>query len=118
MREGVGGVIGFAFAINGKINSADFYASHALFVKLWPKLLKSSAVEALAEMKPGQKFQPATAGAVKACIDDAKTGEKSEKDVTPRVQVVTKETERNIVFETRDRAMSEALVHENYVNKK
>src|SRR5436853_1332415 len=41
--EGKTDVIGYVFAINGKINSADIYASNALFRKLWPKLLKSSA---------------------------------------------------------------------------
>jgi hypothetical protein len=110
-------VIGYAFAINGKINSADVYANHDLFAKLWPKLLRSSAVEALAELNKGQKFQPATADAVNACIEDAKSGKESEKDVTPRVQVVTKETEKNVVFQTRDRTAG-ALVHENYINKK
>lgn len=42
-------VVGFAFAINGKINSADVYASNQLFQKLYPKLLKSAAAEAVAE---------------------------------------------------------------------
>src|SRR5438132_1968924 len=48
-------VIGYVFAINGKINSADIYASNALFRKLWPKLLKSSAIEAVAELRGGEK---------------------------------------------------------------
>src|SRR6185437_3570598 len=43
-------VIGYVFAINGHVNSADIYASRALFVKLWPKLLNASAVEAVAEL--------------------------------------------------------------------
>jgi hypothetical protein len=43
-------VIGFAFAINGHINSADIYPSSELFHKLWPKLLKASAIEAVAEL--------------------------------------------------------------------
>jgi hypothetical protein len=111
-------VIGYAFAINGKINSADVYGSHALFSKLWPKLLKSSAVEAVAEVNKSQKFDPAKADAVTACIDDAKAGKISAKDKTPRVELVTKETEKSVLFETRDLAASDALVHENYVNKK
>ena len=49
-------VIGYVFAINGKINSADVYASSALFKKLWPKLLKASAIEAVAEVRKGEKF--------------------------------------------------------------
>ena len=49
LPEGKSDVVGYAFAINGKINSADVYASNELFKKLWPKLLKSSAAEAIAE---------------------------------------------------------------------
>src|SRR5262245_30406230 len=44
-------VIGFVFAINGQINSADVYSSNALFAKLWPKMLEASAIEAIAELK-------------------------------------------------------------------
>src|SRR5207253_1513934 len=53
-------VIGYAFAINGKLNSADSYASSVLFRKLWPKLLKASAIEAIAELPADQKFEPVT----------------------------------------------------------
>src|SRR5688500_10043893 len=42
-------VIGFVFAINGEINSADTYGSSDLFAKLWPKLLRATAIEAVSE---------------------------------------------------------------------
>ena len=35
-------VIGYAFAINGKLNSADIYVSNALFKKVWLKNLKGN----------------------------------------------------------------------------
>src|SRR5713226_4727603 len=35
IMAGKSDVIGYAFAINGKINSADVYASSALFKRLW-----------------------------------------------------------------------------------
>ena len=110
-------VIGYAFAVNGKVNSADIYANHALFAKLWPKLIKSSAVEAFAELERGKTFGEARAQGVMACIDDASKGKASERDVTPRVQVITKETDKNVAFETRDRAAGEETVHANYVAK-
>lgn len=111
-------VIGYAFAINGKVNSADVYASHALFAKLWPKLLKSSAVEAVAELQKDKPASQATAGDVYGCIADAQKGELSAKNVTPRVQLLTRETEQNVVFQTLDRAATTQPVHENFVNKK
>jgi hypothetical protein len=49
-------VIGYGFAINGKINSADVYASHELFLKLWPKLLNASSVEAVADEQAGKSY--------------------------------------------------------------
>ena len=42
-------IVGMAFAINGKINSADVYANNKLFQKLYPKLIKAAAAEAVAE---------------------------------------------------------------------
>src|SRR5262249_19866699 len=51
-------VIGFVFAINGQINSADVYSSNALFAKLWPKMLEASAIEAIAELKAEEKLEP------------------------------------------------------------
>lgn len=110
-------VVGYAFAVNGKVNSADVYANHALFAKLWPKLIKSSAVEAFADLQKGKKFDKATAAGVKACIEDAERGKASQKEVTPRVQVITRETKKNVAFETRDRAAGEASVHSSYVAK-
>jgi hypothetical protein len=111
-------VIGYAFAINGKVNSADVYASHVLFAKLWPKLIKSSAVEAVAELQKDKPSAAARASDVYDCISDAQKGNATEKAVTPRVQLITRETEHNVVFQTLDRAAATQPVHENFVNKK
>jgi hypothetical protein len=51
--EGKNDVIGCAVAVNGAVESADVYASHDLFLKVWPTLLKGSAVEALVESGTG-----------------------------------------------------------------
>jgi len=115
--DGQKDVIGYAFAINGTVSSADVYASHALFTKLWPKLLKASAVEALAGMPKDKKYKPATAEAVKACLADAEKGEKSAQDITKRVQLQVQETKDNILFETRDREGKETWIHRNYLKK-
>ena len=116
--DGNNDVIGYAFAINGKVNSADVYASHALFVKLWPKLIKSSAVEAVAETQKGIPTAEAKVADVYQCMSDADKGAKSEKSVTARVRMVTRETEQNVVFQTLDGGATTQPVHENFVNKK
>ena len=111
--------VGYAFSINGQVNSADVYSSPALFAKLWPGLLKASAVEAVAEMKAGK---PESAAAkpddVRSFIEESESGAADDKDVNSRVQLRTRETQSNIVFETRDRARKSAWVHRSYINKK
>src|SRR5712692_4032832 len=107
-------VIGYVFAINGKINSADIYASSVLFKKLWPKLLKASAIEAIAELRRGEKFSAPPADAVRGFLDDSKGTEK-EQDVSSRVQTVTRESSGSVFFETRDKAKSNVWVHRNVI---
>jgi len=110
-------VIGYVFAINGKINSADVYASSALFKKLWPKLLKASSIEAVAEYRRGEKFDQPAADSVRGFLDEAPKGAEKQKDVTGRIQMVTRDSESSVFFETRDRAKSDAWVHRNYIKK-
>lgn len=109
-------VIGYVFAINGKINSADIYASSVLFKKLWPKLLQASAIEAIAELRRGEKFAAPPADAVRGFLDDSKGTEK-QKDVSPRVQMMTRESSGSVFFETRDKAKSDVWVHRNVIKK-
>ena len=116
--EGKPDVIGYVFAINGKINSADVYASSSLFKKLWPKLLQASAIEAVAELRRGEKFAAPPADAVRGFLDDSPKGsDEKQKDVSSRVQMVTRESKENVFFETRDRAKSDTWVHRNYIKK-
>ncbi|HEV3258570.1 MAG TPA: DUF6569 family protein [Gemmataceae bacterium] len=115
--DGKKDVVGFAFAINGQVNSADVYASGALFKKVWPKLLASAVVEAIAEKGRNKKFKPVKAAAVKALIRDADKAKASSKDVTPRILMVTQETKDNVLFETRDRDNKGLPVRKNYIGK-
>ena len=84
--------VGYAFAINGQVNSADVYSSPALFRKLWPGLLKASAVEAVAEMKAGKPESASVkAEDVRSFIEESESGAAQDKDVNPRVQLRTRE---------------------------
>ena len=110
-------VIGYVFAINGHVNSADVYASRPLFLKLWPKLLKSSAVEAIAELNQAAAPKPLTDETVHTFLADSERASANEKEVTPRVKLVTREDDKNIFFETVDRAGKDNWVHRNYIRK-
>ena len=115
--NGKSDVIGYVFAINGKINSADIYASNALFKKLWPKLLTSSAIEAVADLRRGERFDAPRPAEVKGFLDDSSRGTEKQKDVSSRVQMVTRDSDGSVFFETRDRAKSDVWVHRNVIKK-
>jgi hypothetical protein len=115
--DGDAAVIGYAFAINGKVNSADLYGSRSLFRKLWPKLLKASAVEAVAEFEEGKSFAPVTTNDVIAYLNDAARNEGVEKQVTSRIRLITRETSRTIAQDTRDLERNGAWVHRSCLVK-
>ena len=110
-------VIGYVFAINGQVNSADIYASHALFAKLWPKLIKASAVEAVAELKKDLEHKPVTDEIVLEFLTESEQAAAETKDVTQRVRLVTRENDKNAFYETQDRAEKDGFVHRNYIKK-
>jgi hypothetical protein len=109
-------VIGYVFALNGKVNSADIYGSNVLFKKLWPKLLKANAIEAIAELRQ-EKFKPASADHARGFLSEAEKAKGSDKNVNARVNLLTREDDENIFFETRDRAQKDGWVHRNYIKK-
>jgi hypothetical protein len=110
-------VIGYVFAINGEVNSADIYASRALFIKLWPKLLKSSAIEAIAELKKDSELKPVTDETIRGFLAESEKATAETKQVTPRVKLVTREDDKNAFFETVDLQQKDGWVHRNYIRK-
>ena len=104
-------VVGYVFAINGKLNSADLYPSNGLFRKMWPKLVKASAMEAI-----GQKDEPRVdnppAEAAKAFLDEAMKGKSTEKALPANIQLETRKGEKALFFETR---RDGTWVHRNYL---
>lgn len=110
-------VIGYVFAINGAVNSADIYASRALFVKLWPKLLKASAVEAIAELNQGLDAPAVTDEVVQAFLAESEQPAAATTDVGARVRVIKKEDSKNAFYETQDRAQKDGWIHRTYIKK-
>jgi len=111
--EGKPDVIGFVFAINGKINSAEMYASNDLFKRLWPKLIKAAAVEATSER--GKSAQPAvTTAAVKGFVERTEAAQGTERTLSKREQVVTRDSKEGFAYESRDKGQ---VVHRSLVAK-
>src|SRR5262249_27179821 len=118
ITDGKKDAIGYVVAVNGKIDGADIYGSAALFEKIWPRLIKGSATDALAEFEKDKKFAQPTVDNVKAFLNDANQGKKeTSKDVSPRVQVSTKEADKNLVIECKDRQNGGQIIHKNYIAK-
>lgn len=115
--NGKSDVIGYAMAINGKINSADVYVSNALFKKLWLKMLKASATEAVAESKGVRLADPVKADAVRDLIGDAeKAKSRSQSLGSGGTRLVTREDKDNLMTEAVDEK-SKVTVHKSYVRK-
>ena len=115
--DGESDVIGYAFAINGKVNSADVYASSALFKKLWPKLLKATAVEAVAETNGDRTVTPVSKDDVSSFFASAEKGKASESNVNSRTKMVTRESDQSLFLESRDTRDDSGWVHRSYVLK-
>ncbi|NNF00208.1 MAG: hypothetical protein HKN25_14410 [Pyrinomonadaceae bacterium] len=114
--DGKRDVIGYAFAINGKINSADIYVSNSLFKKLWTRMLKAAAIEAVANLDEKVKFNLVKPGEVYAFLLGADRGRASTQNVSSRSKVVTREEKNSVLFEAVD-ARRKIVVHKNYVSK-
>ena len=83
-------IVGFVFAINGEINSADVYPSNGLFRKMWPKLLKASAIEAIGHRNAPVVASP-SAEAAGAFLSAAEAGKSSERTLAAGIRVETRE---------------------------
>ncbi len=116
--DGRNDVIGFVFAINGEINSADTYASDELFAKLWPKLLKAASIEAVSESYGRSSARSVTVNEIRDFMTDAETARfTDERTVTDRIKMLTRESRSVVFIETRDRDHGNDWIHRNYITK-
>ncbi len=106
-------LVGYAFVVNGEVKSADIYASLELFSAMWPKLLKSTAVEAV-RLVDKRTNVPARASQVEAFLREASSGNETTRDVDHRIKLVKRESERQVLVESRE---GENWVHRSVVKK-
>lgn len=109
-------IIGYAFAINGKINSADIYVSNALFKKLWPKMLKATATEAVSAANQVRLADPVKPASVKGFLDEAEKASSKDRSISAGASLRTREDKDNVMIEARDEK-SKVVVHKSYVKK-
>lgn len=117
ITDGKNDAIGHVVVINGKIQSADVYASNSLFQKVWPKLLKASVVEALSEQQgSGANVQATDVEAVRAFLDAAEQGTASRVQLNRGV-VLRHDTPNHLLFDTCDPARGNLVLHRSFLAK-
>lgn len=114
--DGKPDVVGFVMIVNGEINSSDIYGSAELFRKLWPKLLKAAAIEAVAEStKEGPAKVTIEATDIESFLaNSANAAVTDDREVTGRVRMVTRESETSVLVESLDRGK---MLHRNVILK-
>jgi hypothetical protein len=86
--------VGYVFAINGKVVSADVYGSPAIFRKVWPRLLRASALEAFADRPEKGKFPAVKSAAFRTFLEEASKGKLSRAEDAKGLRQTTNEKAR------------------------
>jgi hypothetical protein len=108
--EGKKDVVGVVVAVNGRIHSVDLYASADLCRNLWPKLLRSGAIEALAERGRAQANLP-TADSVQAFLAEAEKGTTHHQPVNDRCHMLRQERPTSVLFDACDKTQGNVVIH-------
>jgi hypothetical protein len=108
-------VIGVVLAINGRIEGVEVYGSAALFRKMWPKLIRTAAVDAIAEYQPGRRYELVEKDEIAAFLTAAGQGKAIETEVNRRTDVLRRETEIAVSIETHDEGHQGAVIHRSYI---
>ena len=107
-------VVGYVFAVNGKIVGGDSYRSNALFRKMWPKLLTAAVTEAIAEKDAPGAAAPSLA-AVHDFLAAAERAPQSVRKLNASVSLATRDGDGALYAETQ--RGDGAWVHRNYLAK-
>jgi hypothetical protein len=91
-------VVGALVAVNGKVEAVDIFQSTPLFQKLWPKLLKSHALDAVAVPAPKTKKDCTTEDARKFLDDAMHAGKRQKSQVSGGLAVTQRDSEKVISF--------------------
>ncbi|MCP4685564.1 MAG: hypothetical protein GY867_08955 [bacterium] len=109
-------IVGFAFAINGELNSADVYRSRQLFDKMWPKLVEACAGEAVSLRGAEMKASPPTTRDIADWLQAADSGESSEEDVNDFTRLRIRKSDLDFTFDTFETA-GKTWIHKNVIRR-
>ena len=86
-------IVGVVVAINGKVESLDAFESTPLFQKLWPKLLKSYALDA-ANADPAAATTVCSREAASQFVADLQSAPRQHKEGQETIGITTRSTDR------------------------
>lgn len=111
-------VIGYAFTINGQLNTADIFASQSLMKKLWPKIVDAAAVESVAKLDKTLQFATPDTRNVQTWLEQADKGHKSIHRIKPGLTEETVESAQDVRFDTYSgTGDNKKLYRQNYIRK-
>jgi hypothetical protein len=103
-------VVGYAFAINGKVLSSDVYGSPALFRKVWARLLNANAIEAFAELQKEKKFTAATTQSFRTFFEAMEKGKVTAQEGAKGLRETKNEAGRVVRYDTTAPAQPKLLL--------
>ena len=109
--------VGYAYVVNGKFSGAEVYASADLFRRTWPKLLHSSATEALTERSQTAAPKPLDPAVIRKTLADAENGRAGTARNNGSLLISKKESDQSVLYVTADRAAEGAWLHKSYIAK-
>ena len=110
-------IVGYVFAVNGRLNSAEIYPSNGLFRKMWPVLLRASATEAIADRDGAAEPVPSIAK-VSGFLDGARGAHGVDEAAGATARVNVRQSTNALLFEARPSAApAAAWINRSYLAK-
>jgi hypothetical protein len=92
--------VGFAYAVNGTMTGAEVYANHALFLKLWPKLLESVVNEAIAEQQDDKDGSALSCDVAGNWLGETEIAELKREDYPAGNATLKRDAKKSVRFDT------------------
>lgn len=109
--------VGFALCVNGAISTVEVYGDPGIFAKLWPKLLRSAAAEALAAKSAASAAKTATpADVLSFMAQERDAAARREKQTGPRSRVAVYDAADWAACESRD--ADGKMLRSQWINKR
>jgi hypothetical protein len=115
--DGKTDVVGYAYAINGKMYAADVFGSNALFRKVWPRLIQANSIEAFADLQKDKKFAAATEQSVRDFLKNADEAKAKGRNLDQGLREILSDNDKARVlrFETHDPQQKGSFLRRNYL---